>query len=317
MKILKKTAKILLIVTVPAVIALTVFWFSRPTDVSFAELRSTIPHSEYSKFAEIGDIRLHYQEKGTGTPLVLIHGYTSSTYSWKDIFLPLAERYRVIAVDLKGFGFSDKPEGDYTRREQGRLVLALLAHLKIENAWLIGNSMGGETSLNAALQDPKRIKGLILIDSGGVNLKANRGLTPWYLQLPFLGRAITAVALTSDGLVRAGLERSFYDDKKVDDKRVSYYHQPLRTDRGQRAAMLARQQFSLEPVEDRLGEINVPTLIIWGENDEVIPLASGRKMNSLIKNSKMKVYQDAGHIPQEELPERVLNDILSFVGRFE
>ena len=99
---MKQLLKIVLALIVLAAVALAVFWFARPADVSFDELRAGVPNSQYSHFAEIDGVRLHYQEKGTGTPLVLIHGFTSSTYSWKDVFEPLAKSFHVIAVDLKG-----------------------------------------------------------------------------------------------------------------------------------------------------------------------------------------------------------------------
>ena len=102
---LKTFLKILLVLIVIAAIAFTVFWFSRPADVSFDEVRTTVPNSQYSRFAEIDGVRIHYQEKGTGTPLILLHGFTSSTYSWKDVFEPLSKNFRVIAVDLKGLRF--------------------------------------------------------------------------------------------------------------------------------------------------------------------------------------------------------------------
>lgn len=120
---LKKSLKLLLALILIAAIAFTVFWFARPADVAFEEVRASVPHSEFSRFAEIDGVRIHYQEKGAGTPLVLLHGYTSSTYSWKDVLEPLSRTFRVIAVDLKGFGFSGKSDGDYTRRGQSRLVV--------------------------------------------------------------------------------------------------------------------------------------------------------------------------------------------------
>ena len=153
---MKKLLRVLLVLVVIAAIAFTVFWFARPADVSFAEVRASVPNSEYSHFADIDGVRIHYQEKGTGTPLVLLHGFTSSTYSWKDVFDPLSKNFRVIAVDLKGFGFSGKPDGDYSRRAQAMLVTHLLDYLKIEKAWLCGNSMGGEVALNLALLNPQR-----------------------------------------------------------------------------------------------------------------------------------------------------------------
>src|SRR5687768_4913194 len=190
---MKKFLRFLLVLILTAAVALAIFWFSRPADLSFEEVRASVPHSRFSHFAEIDGVRLHYQESGTGTPLVLIHGFTSSSYSWKDVFEPLSRRFRVIAVDLKGFGFSGKPDGDYTRRAQGTLVTHLLDYLKIEKAWLCGNSMGGEISLHIALAHPQRVAGLVLIDSAGVEVAGSGSLAPGYLLVPVVGRVLTAL----------------------------------------------------------------------------------------------------------------------------
>lgn len=317
MKFIKKLFKILLVLTAILGVAFTMFWLSRPADVLFEDYKSEIPHSEYSKFAEINGVKLHYQEKGEGTPLILIHGYTSLAYTWSKVFEPLSEHFRVIAVDLKGFGFSEKPDGDYTKREQAVLVSGLLNHLKIEKAWIAGNSMGGDVSINVALQNPDRVEGLILIDSAGVKFESNSPSSSSTFKIPYLGRAFAAVALTSDRLVRGGLERSFYDDSLITDKDVRMYHIPLSSNNGQRAAALAVQQWDLYPIENELGKINVPTLIIWGAEDEIVPLETGKKMNSLIKNSELKIYEKIGHLPQEESPARVTKDIIDFVKKSE
>ena len=311
---LKKLLNILLILAAVLVAAVAVVWFARPADVSFDELKATIPHSEISKFAEIDGVRIHYQEKGTGVPLVLIHGYTSSIYTWKDVLDPLAAKYHVIAVDLKGFGFSEKPSGDYTRRAQGELVAHLLDYLKIEKAWIAGNSMGGEVVLNVALNHPDKVLGMILIDSAGIQSVGHSSLAPWYLQTPIVGRVLTALFLTSDKLVRRGLKKSFFDDSKIDEDRVRYYYEPLKTRAGQLAAIEARNQFDQYPIENDLGSINLPTLIIWGADDEVIPIEAGRRMNSLITGSKFVIFDQCGHVPQEEMPERVLDSMTEFIG---
>ena len=310
---MKKLLKYLLVLILIAAVALAIFWFSRPADLSFEEVKASVPHSRFSHFADIDGVRLHYQESGTGTPLVLLHGFTSSTYSWKDVFEPLSKRFRVIAVDLKGFGFSGKPDGDYSRRAQATLVTHLLDYLKIEKAWLCGNSMGGEISLNIALAYPQRVAGLILIDSGGVAMAGSGSLTPRYLLVPVVGQVLTAFALTSDKLVRAGLEKSFYDDTRIGPERVATYYRPLQTRAGQLAALRARTQASQYPIESELGNITAPTLIIWGVQDELIPLAAGQKMNSLIKHSKLVTLEKCGHVPQEEMPDRVLNEINTFI----
>jgi len=312
---MKKFLKIVLLIVMLAIVALTVFWFVRPADVSFDQVRASVPNSNYSHFADIDGVRIHYQEKGTGTPLVLIHGYSSSTYSWKDVLEPLAKTFHVIAVDLKGFGFSAKPDGDYTRRAQAVLVTHLLEHLKIGKAWLCGNSMGGEVALNVALANPERVAGLILVDSAGVEVSGSGSLAPGYLLIPVVGRLLIALSLTSDKLVREGLEKSFYDDTKVTPERVANYYLPLKTRGGQLAALRARTQFAMFPVEAELGKILVPTLILWGDQDQLIPLAAGYKLSSLITDSKLIVFDRCGHLPQEEMPARTADEIITFIAR--
>lgn len=314
---LRTILKVLLAMIVLSLVALSVFWFARPVDLSFDQLQTSIPNSEYSHFADIDGVRIHYQEKGAGTPLILLHGFTSSTYSWKDVFQPLTKNFRVIAVDLKGFGFSGKPDGDYSRRAQATLVSHLLDYLKIDKAWLCGNSMGGEIALNLALVNPQRLAGLILIDSAGVEVSGGGSLAPSYLLIPVVGRVVTALALTSDKLVRQGLEKSFYDRTKVTSERVANYYRPLQTRGGQLAAVRARTQANESPIEHDLGKINLPTLIIWGAQDALIPVEAGRKMNQLIKDSKLVVFDSCGHLPQEEMPARVVEEITRFVARQE
>jgi len=314
---MKKFRKLVLVILVLAVIALTVFWFARPADVSFDAVRAAVPNSDSSHFVDIDGVRIHYQEKGTGAPLVLIHGYTSSTYSWKDVFEPLAKTFHVIAVDLKGFGFSGKPDGDYTRRAQAVLVTHLLEHLKLEKVWLCGNSMGGEVALNVALANPERVAGLILVDSSGVEVPGGSSVAPGYLLVPAVGRLLIALSLTSDKLVREGLEKSFYDRTKVTDDRVANYYRPLKTRGGQLAALRARTQWGMFPVEPDLGKIKVPTLILWGAQDQLIPLAAGHKLSSLIKDSKLVVFDNCGHVPQEEMPARTVDEISKFINRKE
>ena len=310
---LKKILKLLLVLAVIAAVAFAVFWFTRPADVFFDEVRASVPNSAYSHFADIDGVRVHYQEKGSGTPLILIHGYTSSVYTWKDVFEPLSKTFRVIAVDLKGFGFSGKPDGDYTRRAQATLVAHLLDHLKIEKAWLCGNSMGGEVALNFVRQNPQRVAGLILIDSSGAKVEGTSSLAPGYLLIPVVGRVLTALALRSDKLVREGLEKSFYDRAKITDDRVAAYYRPLQTRGGQLAALRARTQADQFPIDPDLGKINARTLIIWGADDALIPLTAGHKMNSLIKDSNLLVFEKCGHLPQEEMPERVVEEITRFI----
>src|SRR6266545_3605921 len=286
---MKKLIRFALAAIAVLLVAFTIFWFARPADVDFGEARALVPNAAYSRFADVDGVRIHYQEKGAGAPLVLIHGYTSSTFSWKDVFDPLSQQFRVIAVDLKGFGFSGKPDGDYTRRAQGDLVVRLLDHLKVDRAILCGSSMGGEVSMNVAVRNPNRVSALILVDSGGVTVSGGGSVTPGVAEWPVVGPAIAALALTSDSLVRDGLRKSFYDDSMVTDEQVAAYYRPLKTRGGQRAAYLARVQAGLNPLE------------------------AGRRLNSLIAGSRLVVFDKCGHLPQAEMPERFASEVRGFV----
>jgi pimeloyl-ACP methyl ester carboxylesterase len=311
---MKKLIRIAVALIVILLVAFTIFWFARPADVNFDEARASVPNAAYSRFADVDGVRIHYQEKGEGEPLVLLHGNLASTFAWKDVFDPLSQQFRVIAVDLKGFGFSGKPDGDYTRRAQGDLVVRLLDHLKIDRAILCGSSMGGDVSMNAAVRRPDRVSALILVDSGGVTVSGGDSVAPGVTEWPVIGPAIAALALISDSLVRDGLRKNFYDDSMVTDEQVTAYYRPLKTRGGQHAAYLVRKQGAINPIEPEIDKIGQPTLIIWGAEDELIPLEAGRRLNSLIAGSRLVVFDKCGHLPQAEMPERFMSEVRGFIA---
>ena len=317
---MKRAIRITAIIIALLALAFAVFWYARPEDVNFDEARAGLPNSAYSRFVVLDGVRVHYQEKGNGTPLVLVHGYTASTYAWKDVFEPLAQYYHVVAIDLKGFGFSGKPDGDYTRRAQSELVIKLMDHLNIDRAILCGNSMGGEISLNAARYHPERVRALILVDSAGVTVSNSGSVSPGFAEWPVVGPAVTALALASDSLVRDGLKKSYFDDARVTDEMVAAYYRPLKTRGGQRAAFLARRQASQHSgesaIEPEISKIGQPTLILWGAEDELIPVEAGRKLNSLIAGSRLVVLDHCGHVPQSESPDRFLREVSNFITTF-
>jgi pimeloyl-ACP methyl ester carboxylesterase len=309
---MSRSIRILLTAALILFVGFTIFWYSRSKDVSFDAVRTEVPHAEYSHFADIDGVRIHYQEKGTGPVLVLLHGWGSSTYSWKDVFDPLSSQFRVIAVDQKGFGFSAKPEGDYTHRAQADLIVRLLDYLKIPDAVLCGNSMGGNVALNIARYYPQRVSRLILVDSSGIEVEGGSSTAPNILYWPVIGPAITAIALRSDALLRSGLDRAFYSNLMLSDERVAAYYRPLKTRRGQRAAYLAQVQHESQPIAPEIGKIQQPTLIIWGAEDRLIPVEAGRRFAATIKGSRLVVFEKCGHVPQEELPERFVREVLGF-----
>jgi pimeloyl-ACP methyl ester carboxylesterase len=311
---MKKFLRLLLLLVVLAAIAFAFFWYSRPDDLNFESFRAAVPHSSASRFAEVNGVRVHYQERGTGEVLILIHGNNSSAYSWKDVFDELAKQFRVVALDLKGFGFTEKPEGDYRLETQAALVIGLLDQLKIERAVWCGSSMGGGVALAAAINYPQRVGSLILVDSSAfTEVAGGASLAPAYVRWPYIGGAVTALALTSDSLVREGLRKSFHDASKVTNERVEAYYRPLQTRGGQRAARLVREQRDYTRIENSLDKIRCPVLIIWGEHDRLIWLEDGRRLQSKIAGSQFVIFTQCGHLPQEEAPERFAWEVVRFM----
>ena len=143
----------------------------RPKDVDWHTNRDIIFHSEYSRFANVNGRRVHFQDAGNldGIPLILIHGFASSTLVWSKVFLPLAaEGFRVIAVDLLGYGYSEKPRrAAYTIEGQAETIIGLMNHLELEQAIIVGSSYGGAVAATCALDYPERVIKLVLI--GGVS----------------------------------------------------------------------------------------------------------------------------------------------------
>jgi pimeloyl-ACP methyl ester carboxylesterase len=313
---MKKLLRILLLLVVVAAIAFTVFWYARPADLDFEEFRAAVPHTAASRFADVEGVgRVHYQEKGSGRALVLIHGNNSSTYSWADVFDELAKEFRVVALDLKGFGFTAKPDGDYSIEAQAALVVRLLDRLGIERAALCGSSMGGAVALATAINYPQRVDSLVLVGSSAFDEVRGGSLAPAYVRWPYIGGAITALALTSDALVREGLRKSFHDPSKVTDERVAAYYRPLRTRGGQRAARLVRDGRDYTRIERALDKIRQPTLLIWGAQDRVNLLEDGRRLHSLITGSQLVVFDNCGHLPQEEMPAAFAREVVGFMKR--
>jgi len=313
---MRKLLRVVLLLLLVLSAAFAVFWYSRPEELSFEAHRARVPHAEASRFAEVGGVRLHYQEKGTGPVLVLIHGNNSSAYTWKDVFDALAADYRVVALDMKGFGFSAKPAGgDYRAEAQAALVVGLMDALQIERAVLVGSSLGGGVALAAAIDYPARVAGLVLVGSAAFTDGRGGSLAPAYVRWPYVGAALAALALTSDALVRDGLRRSFHDQSKVTDERVAAYHLPLTTRAGQRAALEVRRQRHMARVERLLGRVAQPALLVWGAEDQLILLEEGRRLRDALPDARLVVFEACGHLPQEEMPERFAGEVLAFVAR--
>ncbi len=288
----------------------------RPRDADWDKSRDVVFHSGHSRFADVDGVRVHYQEAGDerAPALVLIHGFASSTLVWSNVFLALADAgYRVIAVDMLGYGYSAKPRnGEYTIAGQAKLLTRLLDCLGIPRAIFVGSSYGGAVAATCALDYPDRVEKLVLV--GTVN--NNRPLAYKLMRVfgsPVFGDVVSPLLIGSRRLLRRRMKR-VYDRHAwvLDERRVQARHLPLRAASTQRAIIRTVRRWDAERISRDAHLISQPTLLLWGENDREIPLADGERLHAEIPGSRLIVFLNCGHLPHEEYPEAFTNLVIDF-----
>ena len=289
---------------------------TRPRDADWQKCREVVFHAEHSCFIDIDGTRVHYQEAGNpkAPALVLIHGFASSTLVWSKVFLKFAEAgYRVIALDMLGFGYSAKPRnGEYTIAGQARLLVRLLDALSIPRAIVIGSSYGGAVAATCALDYPDRVEKLVLV--GTVN--NNRPLAFKLMRVfssPVFGDVVSPLLIGSRRLLRRRMKQ-VYDRHSwvLDERRVDARHLPLRAAGTHRAIIRTVRGWDAERISREAHLIRQPTLLLWGENDPEIPLADGERLHADIPGSRLIVFLNCGHLPHEEYPEAFTNVVIDF-----
>jgi 4,5:9,10-diseco-3-hydroxy-5,9,17-trioxoandrosta-1(10),2-diene-4-oate hydrolase len=266
-----------------------------------------------ARYETVASQRLRYVRVGSGSAVVLVHGFGSSLYTWKDVLPALAARHDTIALDLPGFGESARP-ADLSLEAFPRAVVGLMDRLGIERAALVGNSMGGATAAIVAGTHPSRVSRLVLLDAAGFNLEP--------AARPAMVRVATSWVAPLLGLLpgkRLIVERSllevFHDDALVTDERVAEYLAPAQrpgTALGLRS-LGASLDASPSRVAETLAAIQAETLVIWGDDDRWIPLADADRFVAGIKGARKVVVPACGHMPQEEKPLEVARLLLEFL----
>lgn len=281
--------------------------WSRPRDVEWLEHAEKFVHAEHSRFAMINGARVHYQEVGPkdAPAIMLIHGFTAFNLVWSEVLLPIAAAgYRVVAPDLLGHGFTEKPrDSEYTIESQSSMVVALMDHLGIEHTIVVGNSYGGAIAAVCALDYPTRVDRLVLVGAVINNEPKNKFMLR-LASAPIIGDVVTPLLMDSRLIVRRRLKKIYSEFAHLlfDENRLQVRHLPLKAARTQRAILRTLRGWKVERVEREAHRIKQPTLIIWGENDSDTPLPMGRRLNNLMPNSRLVVFRNCGHLPQEEYP---------------
>ena len=276
------------------------------------------------RFARVGNtsqpVKLAYWDEGKGQPMLLIHGFGANLYTWRHIAPKLAARHRVISIDLKGFGGSDKPfDEDYSLFDQADLVADFIENQDLNDLTVVGHSFGGGVALALALDKRPalrgRIKRLVLIDT--IAYPQNIPIFLKVLRTPVVAQVGTTV---TPPFVQAqtALKLAYYDDTKISFQDITAYAQPLSTPAGKHALIQTARHMDPEnftPMIQRYGTIEQPTLILCCTEDKVVPTKVGRLLHSALPNSTLQIFRDCGHLPQEEKPQQAADAILAFLNR--
>lgn len=288
--------------------AVAVKMLTRAASVNWDDVSDRVMHSEHSHFVNVDGVRVHYQEFGdiSRPTIILIHGYTASVYVWKTTAPLLADAgFHVIAVDLLGFGYSDKPSWfDYAIQSQARMVSRFMNRLGIGRATVIGNSYGGAIAATVALDYPERVEKLVLVDAvindevknhPILRLVAYRGIGE--IVTPFLADSRIFLRRRMHGTIARANRHLITKD------RIESVRRPLSSREGHYSLLATSRAWDANHIEQDAHLIDAPTLIIWGDQDTVIPIKNGYKLHQEILNSRFVVLKDCGHVPQEERSE--------------
>ncbi|MEM6440125.1 MAG: alpha/beta fold hydrolase, partial [Pseudomonadota bacterium] len=275
-----------------------------------------------SEFTEIAGMPIHYRDEGPeapggddGLPLVLLHGTSDSLHAWDGWTEALSADRRVIRLDLPGFGLTGPPpDRDLTMERFREVLLTLLDRLDVPRAILVGNSFGGRVAWTTAIHAPDRVAGLILVNTSG--LVSEPVEVPAGFALAGLPGVREALRNTLPRfLIRMSLESVYGDPSRLTEAEVDrFYEITLRE--GNRDALIGRFRMSpAGPDVDRIAEISVPTLILWGAEDRLIPPAAARRWGDAVAGSEVVVLDGLGHIPHAEDPETSVDAAQDFLDR--
>ena len=271
------------------------------------------PEEVYKKYAlassqqiAIGGVQLYYSDEGNrldSTPLLLIHGTSSSLRTWDGVTAQLKNQYRIIRFDLPGFGLTGpNPNRDYSTRYYNQVIDSLLTALHVSRVIIVGNSLGGAIATQYAIYQPGKVRGLILVDAAGLPpAKKTSGAIGFKLaQMPVINRLLTVI--TPRVLVKKSLQDAYGDTEKVTDSLTNQYFDML-TREGNRKALAERMRQSWQEKNSNfLLNVQAPTLIVWGSKDRLIPVENAALFQQKIKNTQVHIWDNLGHVPMEEDP---------------
>ena len=254
---------------------------------------------------DVNGVPIHYIERGSGpAAAVLIHGFLGHTYSFRYLIPELAKDRRVVAVDLKGSGYSGRPQkGDYSLTEQARLVIRLMDKLGIDRASVVGHSLGGEVAMRLAANWPERVEKLVLAASVSGDRIPSLPVTPLIKPILWLiGRLFG----------RRIFRRQFYDPRKATKEVLEAYRRPLRIKGTGHAVYQTLRDMRREKAVES-SRITAPVLILWASSERILPRWVLSRLRKRFPQAKVVAIERAGHLLLEEQPEQANRAVKSFL----
>ncbi|MEO7660699.1 MAG: alpha/beta hydrolase [Pyrinomonadaceae bacterium] len=297
--------------------AVAIKLMTRADTINWDDVSDLVFHADHSRFVKVDGATVHYQEFGDPAkpPMILIHGYTASAYVWKTVAPMLADAgFHVIAIDLIGFGYSEKPSWfDYSIQAQARMVSRFMNRLGIGRATVVGSSYGGAVALNLTLDYPESVEKLVLVDAV-CNDEPKKHFLLKLASISGVGEVITPFLVDSKMFLRQRMHGTLAkaNHHMITAERIDNIRRPLFAADGHHSVLATSRNWDADRLEQDAHLINQPTLIIWGEEDYVIPIKHGYKLHNEILNARFVVLKDCGHVPQEEKSELFIELVSEF-----
>lgn len=267
------------------------------------------------RFLDIGGQRVFYHRAGRGKPLVLLHGILVSHYVWRHVIPGLAADHDVIAIDLPGFGESDRPSASdfrYTPTGYLETVIGVLDALGIERATLAGHSMGGGIALYTAARQPDRVERLVVVDP--LIYPFTVPVEGRIAMVPYVGPSILRTLYTRSVLRRYMIRDIYLDPALASDEWVDYVWERFNRPGGVEAVhATVRMCADPGPIARVLRAVRAPSLVVWGEQDRLFPVSQARQLHADLPGSQLVIVPRCGHSPAEERPADLLRAMTAFL----
>ncbi len=319
MKLLIKALKYLFIFILTIIVGMSALYWK--SDIPLETLKEKYTNSE-SKFIEIDGMSVHYRVEGLAQdsiPLILLHGTGASLHTWDGWVNALKTEREIIRLDLPAYGLTGpNPTSDYSQEFYASFINDFLTKLGVKQCIISGNSLGGSIAWNFAVKYPKKVSKMILVDAGGYPMKSKS--VPIAFQVagwPLIKNLFKYV--TPRSIVQKSVENVYADKSKVTETLVDRYFE-LSLREGNRQAFIDRMsEFRNKGIinikTSQIKDLSMPTLIIWGDKDLLIPLEVGEKFHADLPNDTLVVFKDLGHTPMEEDAAKTVAAVKDFLKR--